>query len=563
MLEKKERALREAIVAAPGEAGPQRVLADLLLDRGDPRGQLIALHLAPELDDDERALRIRAHWQLYGDAIRRADLGPGDFSQGHFSADWKNGFIDAVLVRLDRLGDLGAKLAAHPVHTLQVCELTADVAALEASPLLGTVRRLALWWGVRKVPKDALARILAKATRLEHLEISSDQGAPAIWKALERFPRLAQLEGLSLHRVPINAAKARWLGRACPGLKVLRLQQAIDSAALLALADHATFRLRELEIDDLDFDGLEQLEPELSDDALAAALGAPMMQDATRLSLHVHPRELATAALASLPCAEQLETLELRSLDSTPVAPLLRDCHFPALSHLVVPRNQLRDDDVDALTRFSGLTHLDAGGNQLASRAALELSQRLPRLEALTLDSNPIGSEAVLTLARNLKSLRALGVSRVGLSGHGVDALVESGGVNRLRSLNIDSNGLDQRSLEVLAGGPFDAMERLQVNTDAAADAVFADGWLLGHAWYGRAIHWERRLQLSGRPVQRKAAPSKERPARKPYDLKQRYAVGDVLVHATFGEGVVQWASADRIDVEFAGGSRKLVHGKK
>nr|HEX4312404.1 TIGR02996 domain-containing protein [Kofleriaceae bacterium] len=46
------RALLDAIRAAPGDPGPQLVIADLLLEQGDPRGELIIL------DHGERAGRL-------------------------------------------------------------------------------------------------------------------------------------------------------------------------------------------------------------------------------------------------------------------------------------------------------------------------------------------------------------------------------------------------------------------------------------------------------------------------------------------------------------------------
>lgn len=51
------------------------------------------------------------------------------------------------------------------------------------------------------------------------------------------------------------------------------------------------------------------------------------------------------------------------------------------------------------------------------------------------------------------------------------------------------------------------------------------------------------------------------RPARS-YSPTATFAVGDVVLHPTFGEGLVVTADARRVTVQFAGGARQLVHGQ-
>jgi hypothetical protein len=60
---------------------------------------------------------------------------------------------------------------------------------------------------------------------------------------------------------------------------------------------------------------------------------------------------------------------------------------------------------------------------------------------------------------------------------------------------------------------------------------------------------WEE--QIAGQPDEAFAA----------YDMAARYAKGALVNHATFGKGIVVHADAQRIEVLFADGRKKLGHG--
>jgi len=50
---------------------------------------------------------------------------------------------------------------------------------------------------------------------------------------------------------------------------------------------------------------------------------------------------------------------------------------------------------------------------------------------------------------------------------------------------------------------------------------------------------------------------------RRPFRTSETYRVGERVVHASFGEGVVQTvAGATKVEVLFAGGLKTLVHGR-
>ena len=56
--------------------------------------------------------------------------------------------------------------------------------------------------------------------------------------------------------------------------------------------------------------------------------------------------------------------------------------------------------------------------------------------------------------------------------------------------------------------------------------------------------------------------PDLSRPPR-PFDTREQYRVGDRVLHATFGEGVVQEvAGAQKVRVLFPSGPKALVHGR-
>ncbi len=69
-----------------------------------------------------------------------------------------------------------------------------------------------------------------------------------------------------------------------------------------------------------------------------------------------------------------------------------------------------------------------------------------------------------------------------------------------------------------------------------------------------------RRLRAPARPV---IAADPSRPSR-PFRTRDTYRVGDRIVHASFGEGVVQALNGPRkVEVLFDTGAKTLVHGRK
>lgn len=108
-------ALEAAIVADPGDPGPYAVYADWLVQRGDPRGELISLQLALEAGQRSTGRRslpvaISRHLETHAGSLLGglAQLlpNPRDPMTGPFA--WRRGFIDHVTLDGGRGRDLGA-----------------------------------------------------------------------------------------------------------------------------------------------------------------------------------------------------------------------------------------------------------------------------------------------------------------------------------------------------------------------------------------------------------------------------------------------------------------------
>ncbi|MCW5801878.1 MAG: TIGR02996 domain-containing protein, partial [Deltaproteobacteria bacterium] len=126
-------ALLEAVYASPGDDGPRMVLADALLERNDPRGELIALQLRRDLGTAERRrekVLLASH--------RRTWL--GDLAPIIRRCEFERGFLAVAEVIADDR-DLVRRLVGHPawstVHTLS------GSAAIAVDPALRSLRTLA------------------------------------------------------------------------------------------------------------------------------------------------------------------------------------------------------------------------------------------------------------------------------------------------------------------------------------------------------------------------------------------------------------------------------------
>ncbi|MBX3162711.1 MAG: TIGR02996 domain-containing protein [Deltaproteobacteria bacterium] len=190
--------LLEAIVAEPDADGPRAVYADHLQQRGDPRGELIALQLARSAGGAPTA-RERALWSQHAPAW----LGPVFAALYPSSIVVERGFLAAGRVVA---GPLATASIGDP-RWGTVVELACDDAQLITHPCLRSLRRLS-------AAPDVLARIargkdplpveeLVGPTRALHqrriregLELDTAYEA---WTEIAKAGALSRVRALSLH----------------------------------------------------------------------------------------------------------------------------------------------------------------------------------------------------------------------------------------------------------------------------------------------------------------------------------------------------------------------------
>jgi uncharacterized protein (TIGR02996 family) len=186
--EEQEAALLAAVYESPGDPACRQVYADFLSERGDPRGELIALQLAPERDARSRRREgalLKAH--------RREWLGPLARRVVEKSAVFRGGFPAEV-----ELKPLSGKLhgdLSHPAWS------TVKVVKLERSYWSGDLPNefFELPWvkaldGIYNLHADYLPQVAGAP--LTHLGISGSIGGDEARATLEKkkaFPKLRVL----------------------------------------------------------------------------------------------------------------------------------------------------------------------------------------------------------------------------------------------------------------------------------------------------------------------------------------------------------------------------------
>jgi uncharacterized protein (TIGR02996 family) len=222
-----EAALLAAVHANPAEDGPRAIYGDWLLERGDPRGELIALQLAG--GDRKRAQDLVAQHRP------RWIAGLEDFI---FICAFARGFLDDVWFVSDRaipsdprwstVTKACAALPAsddHPMPILAVatslpCEAIIQLASLAAPPPLRT-----LGWslphggwspavGYRADVARALEALATALPRLSHLEELQLSGTWAEWRGHPDRARLSW-QGSAVRSLLVHARITDlrgWLG---------------------------------------------------------------------------------------------------------------------------------------------------------------------------------------------------------------------------------------------------------------------------------------------------------------------------------------------------------------
>lgn len=603
--------------AAPGDRSVRDVYADYLLEHGDPRGEWIALHRS---NTEEAELKRRALWQCYGASWRAQDTGIDVL--GRFDrVRYRDGIVDEVRIGLERLAILAPILATHPIRALGVYKIT-DLEALAALPVLETVERLELGPGLETANATEILAVLNAAPRLVALKLSPYVEVQPLWNALERFDRLVLLKELDVSRITLPVWRAKWLARAMPMLRSLRWDAGMTDAGLQTIADAASFELTHLSLCDRDRAALQD-NGLLTDAGVATVLESPFARQLDTLSISgcVGGPRIANA-LTRLPCASRLTALTLGWAHHGHGVRALGDAELPMLKQLGIQNNGASPEDVKVLVRFPAVTELHADRNSIGRAGVHTILDAMPNLELLSLADNRLGEPGISLIAHSerVAKLRHLVLSGTHCSTDAVRALIDGGKLTELRTLKLGGNAdIELDGIEALACGPFDKLAHLEISGLAGREhaPLFVGSWLpadeLGDLAYHRHgepgdITVQRRLALDGTAVPHVSKPKPrphdfdqridyvpgehvrhprygvvvvsvvtplafeltsprygtilvERTPQKatPFDPKTRFAEGDIVVHPTYGYGVVISATAGRATIEFAvAGTRTL-----
>jgi uncharacterized protein (TIGR02996 family) len=417
----RESDLLAAVLAAPGDDRPRQVYADWLMERGDPRGELVALQCQPQTP--ALAWRVR---ELLGEHERQ----------------W--------------LDELGLRPGEGALVRGFVEELTLTEERLEQLPDLGQQAPVRLWRLVKRTAGPPRLELLDRLPGVTELELEAARGplrGEAARQLAER-PELARLRALRL-----RDARGGWdLSRALsvsPHLRELRVLDLAGNQLERAVAHlYQLSRLRELDLsqNQIDDDGVGVMvmwwrQPELrrlslahnriSHAGLRSLLRSPLGEGLLELDLSFNPLGAAgPRAMGRVPRPPRLVSLDLR------------DC-------LIGDEGASWLADLPSL---DGLVRLQLAGNQIGPRGALALarSPHLGSLAELDLSDNPLTDEGAAHLAQSLhlRRLQALGLRHTGLRREGVGALVCSDFAAGLVRLDLGVNRLGEPGARALSRSP-------------------------------------------------------------------------------------------------------------
>ena len=313
--------LKLALLDDPDDQATLMVYSDWLQSRGDPRGDLIALHGAQ--DGERDPMRIAALQKAEKELFSRHGprLAPVQLhGQVEHRATWRHGFIRTLFLRLEGNlsdADLLRQVLSHPALWC-LTELQLDLAATGHEPALGALsevappalRTLELGRGAYgAVPGARLAGIEALPRlerlvlhegihwrcpahgRLRWLELGA--GSTMLWDGARRHPRPEPvpetLEALDRDRLP-----------ALRGLRVSGLGDRLRAPLVRLFLRPGLPPLEELHLDRCgDIDG-----------ACAALASSPLRTSLARLTLSDSMTLSGARALAEMRCPD-LERLDV------------------------------------------------------------------------------------------------------------------------------------------------------------------------------------------------------------------------------------------------------------
>ncbi|MFT3698476.1 MAG: TIGR02996 domain-containing protein [Kofleriaceae bacterium] len=358
----REHELLAQIRATPDDDGPRAIVADVLAERGDPRGEFIHLQLENS-DDDERDTREELLLRRFARQWSH-DAGVRDAR-----VSFRRGFPVALAGSPETLLASEAALITQPITELILDEVpfhqAAQLRRLIEHPALERIRRLRIAPGPYDQPADGLVRLWrSDLPALRTLELSARTLSDSTVSALVEAPWFAQLERLALDRVPITPSQLPRMFDALPKLQALDLRAMRVGPAVASRLAGIRAPLTRLYLD----------ATELTVDGARAIFGSPIMRNLERLAIGHDHLQLSVDTLAA---QSYLGRLRMLGLFEARLAPA--------------------DAQAIATGPFEELVELNLTGNNIgaAGARALAESETLRSVTALYLTANTIGADAL------------------------------------------------------------------------------------------------------------------------------------------------------------------------
>ena len=363
-----ESALLAEIAANPEADAPRLVYADLLTQRGDPRGELIHLQVLWKRDDNVVTLQHRV-----GELLR-AHKAAWTTEAGITGAltTFVRGFPKTLVGTAEEIWACRDALRTQPITSLAILSQFDGLAEVMALPELARISDLKLSGGL-----DARAR--------------ETPIPPDLLAAVARSPYLTNLRSLHLDDGAVDGDTVRLLATAAwlPAIELLIVAHSPLTAAGMAELAPRLVAVRRL--------GMPQCN--LDSQSAAALAASPLRQ----LDLLWMPgNSIGASGLAALAASPLLSTVTILDVTnnyvtSDGVAALARSPHVGALCSLGLELNGIGPDGAAALaasTQLRSLADLDLRRNRVGHEgvAALAAATGLPALRRLGITDNNIGT---------------------------------------------------------------------------------------------------------------------------------------------------------------------------
>ncbi|HEU0031306.1 MAG TPA: TIGR02996 domain-containing protein [Kofleriaceae bacterium] len=447
-----ERALRDAVLEAPrDDDGPRLAYADWLLERGDPRGELIVAQCTRarlEASGDRTSDVHRRAWRRERKLIRThidAWFGPYG-STRHFSGTLVRGFLGELAIAPHKLRERWPVFQHEPLETLRLTMpkhpvTVEDLRWIAAQPELRALRQLEI--------VHELGTISFDAARLWPLLVSDVDAtgdavdAPRLrWR--EAITGFVYSEGYEARPAPMPsiAAIARSLPATVRGLGVYR-RDLVDADVAPLLAGRS---LEDLSLSTLEASGVAELararQPALRTLWLTTAsegLDAPLADSAVLATVDVLRSSNASPELVRSLASRRLRGLSLYGRRPRAVlAPLLAGTVVHDLEQLCLGL------DVDAATLLEGTAFRTLG--------------------RLDLDWSKLGNAGARVLAAmpELATLAELSLQGCEIRDPGAMALLEAPFLDELVELDVRDNPIGDRTAARLVERWPDALVRVR-----------------------------------------------------------------------------------------------------